>query len=796
MAVPVQSTRFRVMVRTLLCPVIAGLAFMAQAAHGIDVVGSTAPVHTASFRSYGIEEGLPQASVNALLQTRDGYLWIGTYGGLVRFDGDSFTTFHASPGGLSSSRIQSLHEDSRGRLWIGTHGDGIALYESGRFRPLDVCDRNCRVNAIRPSADGRKLWIVGSQGVFEIDPDSLQYRARDSTFDAFGSIAPMPDGNVYAAGPGGLARIDTDAVVAIGLPAGTTQVRAMEGRGRYLFLITDDWRLHRYDIIDRDWTLVRTSVPAHSRLTIANDGRLLLSGWREGGIWLLHDDGRTEPLADIPEHLHARQAYADHEGNLWIGTDTQGLWRIRPSRIGLMQSPDVGMDGPGYAVAEDGDGGMWFAMACDGLRHWDRDGVVRSVQLESTLGNDCVRSLAMDDRGRLWIGTWQGTLGRLADGHLTLARSWPQGSALNVWQNPEDRTYWAGTLRDTWQFDVDERGEVVDAQAVPALDGMVISFMTPARRGGTWFVGDHGAYRLVDGRIVEQWLQDDGAGRFLRWLYEDPDGRTLWIGSYGGGLVRIRDGEVQRYDTSSGLFDDAVSCILPDAEGRLWLGGNSGVTLLMDREIGPKGPELIILSSSDGLVPPELNGGTASSCLRDSRGRLWFTLIKGFAVIDPARFERQPRPPIAHVEHLRIAGRDLDPAGMARLDAGAGNLEIGYTAIGLSNPERLRFRYRLAPTGAWFDAGDNRNVLLPTLPWGRFAFEIQARHLGGPWSESVEIWLDRPLPWYRRQWIWLVLSLACLLALLWSTRDRRPEPDYQHLIDNARASRRNRDMAP
>lgn len=791
-----QSNLFRTMARNLACPMVAGLALMGQPAHGADVVGRAAPVYLDSHRSYGIEEGLPQASVNALLQGRDGYLWIGTYGGLVRFDGDSFRTFHAGPGGLPSSRIQSLHEDGHGRLWIGTHGDGIALYESGRFRALDVCGGNCQVNAIRPSADARTLWAVGPQGVFEIDPDSLQSRVRDSSFDAYGSIAPMPDGKVFAAGPAGLARIDADSLAAIPLPAGSGQVRAMEGRGRYLWLVTGDWRLYRHDTRAGDWSLVRASVPPHTRLTISNDGRLLMSDWPAGDTWLLHDDGSSAPLAGIPPGVHARQAHVDHEGNLWIGTDTQGLWRIRPSRIGLMQSPDVQMDGPGYSVVEDGEGGMWFAMACGGLRHWSHDGIVRSVPLESTLGNNCVRSLAMDDQGRLWIGTWQGTLGRLAEGKLTLARTWSHGDGVNVWHNPEDGSHWVGTLRDTWRLHVDAAGEIVDARPVPALDGMVISFMTPARRGGTWFVGDHGAYRLVDGRIVEQWLQDDGAGRFLRWLYEDPDGRTLWIGSYGGGLVRIRDGEVQRYDTSSGLFDDAVSCILPDAEGRLWLGGNSGVTLLMDRDIGPKGPELIILSSSDGLVPPELNGGTASSCLRDSRGRLWFTLIKGFAVIDPARFERQPRPPIAHVEHLRIAGRDLDPAGMARLDAGAGNLEIGYTAIGLSNPERLRFRYRLAPTGDWFDAGDNRNVLLPTLPWGRFAFEIQARHLGGPWSESVEIWLDRPLPWYRRQWIWLVLSLACLLALLWSTRDRRPEPDYQHLIDNARASRRNRDMAP
>lgn len=781
------------MIRKLLYAILAGLALSAQAAAGTGVIGKAEPVYIDSYRNFGIDEGLPQASVNALLQGRDGYLWIGTNGGLARFDGDSFKTFHASPGGLVSNRILSLYEDRRGRLWVGTEGAGIALYESGRFRPLDFCGGTCQVSAIRPSADGRTLWIVGPQGVFEIDPESLRYRVRHSVFNAFGHIAPMPDGNVYVSGFGGLARIEADTVVEIPLPAGSTRA-LMEGRGRYLWLVTEDWHLYRYDTIDRAWLKVRAGVSPNIRFMISNDGRLLISDWLAGGIWQLHDDGSTTPLPGIPAGVYARQAYVDHEGNLWIGNDTQGLWRIRASRIGLMQSADVQMNVPGRAVVEDGEGGFWFGVACGGLRHWSRSGEVRAVQLESTLGTECVHSLLMDDERRLWIGTWSGTLGRLENGRLTLARTWPQGSALNVWRNPDDGTYWLGTQRDTWRLDMDTKGEIVDAQPVQALDGMAISFMTPARRGGTWFVGDQGAYRLVDGRIAEQWRQEDGIGiGFPRWLYEDPDGTTLWIGSYGGGLSRIRDGSVHRYDASSGLFDDTVSCILPDADGRLWLGGNSGVSVLLDRRIEARGPELIALSASDGLTPRELNGGSVSSCLRDSRGRLWYSLIKGFAVIDPTRFNEQAAPPIVHIERLRVAGRDLEPARPEKLGPNAGNLEIRYTAIGFASPERLRFRYRLVPAGRdWLDAGDHRDVLLPILPWGRFAFEVQARQLGGAWSEPVAIRLDRPLPWYRRQWIWLVTSLACLLALLWATRDRGPVQDYEHLLEDVRASRRSR----
>lgn len=760
------------------------------------VTGKVEPVYVDSYRNFGIDQGLPQASVNALLQGRDGYLWIGTNGGLVRFDGDSFKTFGASPGGLVSNRILSLYEDRRGRLWIGTEGAGIALYESGRFRPLDFCGGTCQVNAIRPSADGRKLWVVGPQGVFEFDPETLRYRVRHSTFNAFGFIAPMPDGNVYVSGDGGLTRIGANSLTSIPLPAGNTRAR-MAGRGRYLWLIAEDWCLYRYDTLERAWKMMRAGVSPNLHFTISSDGRLLISDWLDGGIWLLHDDGSTTSLVDASTGIYARQAYVDHEDNLWIGSDTQGLWRIRTSRIGLMQSADLQMNAPGRAVVEDGEGGLWFGVACSGLRHWSRDGVVQTVRLESTLGTECVQSLLMDDKRRLWIGTWQGTLGRLENGRLTLVRTWPRGAALNVWRNPNDNTYWVGRLRDTWRLEVDTEGVVVHAQPVPALDGMAIAFMTPARKGGTWFVGDQGAYRLVNGRVVEQWRAEDGIGtRFLRWLYEDPDGTTAWIGSYGGGLIRIRAGSVQRYDTSNGLFDDTVSCILPDADGRLWLGGNRGVSILIDRNFGTRGPELIALSTSDGLVPPEMNGGTVSSCLRDSRGRLWFALIKGFAVIEPDHFNSRAGPPIVHIERLRVAGHDLDPLRPVPLDPKASNLEIGYTAIGFAGPERLRFRYRLVSVGSgneWLDAGSRRNVLVPTLPWGEFVFEVQARQLGGTWSAPVAIRLDHPLPWYRRQWIWLVISLACLLALLWTTRNRGPAQNYEHMLEDLRASRRRRE---
>src|SRR5690606_6046323 len=118
---------------------------------------------------------------------------------------------------------------------------------------------------------------------------------------------------------------------------------------------------------------------------------------------------------------------------------------------------------------------------------------------------------------------------------------------------------------------------------------------------------------------------------FARALHEDKAGDVLWVGTYGGGLNRIQDGEVRRYTSGNGLLDDTVSCILPDEQGRLWLGGNLGVTLLPAPDQAAEGIESVGFAANDGLVPPEINGGDASSCHRDAKGRLWFSLVAGFA---------------------------------------------------------------------------------------------------------------------------------------------------------------------
>jgi len=741
-----------------------------------------APTHAAVIQRYSGDDGLPQNGVNALLQRRDGHLWVATHGGLAQFDGRRFKVFRAhqevrpatenaaTGSGPSSDRILALHEDRRGRLWIGTQDAGISLYEDGVFRSLAACRGICQASAFVEGADG-SLWVASSDGVLGIDMATLRERAplRGETV-RYDLLAQTRDGTIYAGGFNGLAVVAGDRLDPVALPDGSRHVVVLKATGDDLWVATDT-DLFRFEPASGRWHL-RERRRVNNLIEDAH-GRLWL-GTLDGQ--LLHEDGAgvPQPVEGLPPMFMVSLLFDDH-GNLWIGSHNKGLFRLREPWIGLMADPQAAMNRPARAVADDAAGDLWFALSCSGLRRWRADGRIETVPLRAAIGSECAETLARDRAGGIWVGTSDGFLGRIRPGADTVepVASWPAGPSIRAIHETAEGDFWVAVARSTVVLERDAAGGGGAGRPVAALEGMAANQIVAAHSGGLWVVSDQGVVRIDGERILERWTPAQGlSSRFARAVYEDRAG-VLWVGTYGGGLNRIRGGKVDRYNRGNGLFDDTVSCILADDEGRLWFGGNRGVSLLSAVAADGRSIETVGFTVGDGLIPAEINGGTQGACHRDAHGRLWFALVEGFAMVDPARARERVAPaPQALIERVAIAGHDQPLAGPLQLDAASQNLEIGYTAVDLSAPERTHFRFRLSGVNDdWIDAGRNQTIVYPSIPWGEHLFEVQARSEGGPWSSPpATLPIHRPMPWYQRPWVWLLATLLSLLLVVDGTR--------------------------
>lgn len=736
--------------------------------------------HRVGLRVFTSDDGLPQSGVNAVVQSGDGYLWIGTFGGLARFDGLTFTVFRerlaadaASPdkmvqSGPASDRILALHEDDEGQLWIGTQDAGLSVYRHGVFRHLPVCGGVCQINDIMQAPD-RTLWIASNTGLFALERGHRRETWIDSGKAGHARLVRDGRGRVYVGGHDGFFVVAERRLRRIALPDGGARVQVLKNDGGEL-LVGTEHALYRYDPEHGRWWPLGVADPTAA--VRDPDGRWWVA-LGSGQLVQEHDDGTWH---DVPElfGMGITSLAWDDEGNLWIGSGSKGLLRVRRPLFGLVAAPTAGVNMAGRAVISDGGDGLWLGSACGGLRHWQPDGSASWRPVPLGRQNDCVTSLALDPDGTLWVGLAEGRVIRLKQGQPMPVGSWPASAPINVWRLDGGRVL-VGSGCSTFELEVDADGRIVARHRIEALQGMTISSIVPAARGGDWFVGDHGVWRLIAGQVVERWTPREGlSSRFARALYEDGKAGALWVGTYGGGLNRIQDGRVHRYDSYNGLFDDTVSCILPDARGRLWLGGNRGVTLLPRPHAAAASIESIGYAASDGLIPAEINGGHSTPCHRDTRGRLWFSLVEGFAYIDPEDIpDAQPIALRPHIEEVAVAGRRQEITGSSLvLEPFARSLEIYYTAVNLSRPRDTRFRFRLRGFDRdWVEAGQNRSILYPSVPWGKHVFEVQARLQGGEWSAvSAELRIVNPQPWYLRPWVLILATSLSLLALVGATQ--------------------------
>ena len=712
-------------------------------------------------RQYGLDswtslDGLPQNSIQAIHQTRDGYLWFGTQEGLVRFDGVRFTVFDGgNTPAFVHDDVQDLAETADGSLWIATYGGGLVRLDRGRF--TNVASE--AIGGDLSTAASVMTLAVGPTGTLWIGTlDAGLFRWRDGRLER----VPVP-GDHADAGILAVAEAD-DGTLWLGTHQGLA--RCLQGRWEAVPLPPlashqSIWALH----LDPDGTLWTAA------------GSLLLA-WR-GEHFRAHPAPAARPWDYVCDILR------DTDGDLWLGTYNGGLVRWREGRFeALTHAGGLGGDSVS-ALCQDQEGSLWVGTFHGGLNRL-HDTPFRAIDTQSGLPGNHVRAAMRTRDGALWVGLdSEGLVRRGPDGaqrQWNLADGLP-GATVHALAEGPDGSIWAGTDRGLVRLTVDGL-EVLDTRhglSHDAVRGLLVD-----SRGEVW-VGTKGggANRIVDGRItvfgpeaglpstIVRWITEDAAGRiwlgtesgvvrrgadgrfvpvapgqglercYVVSIYADSEG-VVWLGTYGNGLVRVDGDRVDILDTSDGLFEDAVYAVVEDTRGRLWLPCNRGIFGLAKDQIraylAGEVPRLepLVLGPQHGMPGTECNGGSQPSSWRDPGGQIAFATNGGLAVFDPAHVGFCERAPAVVVEEVFADNRLVSGDGLQTIAPGRRDLEIRYTGLHFHDPRGIRFRYRLEGYDAdWVDAGTRRRAYYTNLPPGHYTFRVMAANSDGVWSEQA-----------------------------------------------------------
>jgi signal transduction histidine kinase/ligand-binding sensor domain-containing protein/CheY-like chemotaxis protein len=719
-----------------------------------------------------IEDGLPQNGVRDIAQTPDGYLWIATLEGLVRFDGVRFTVFDKSnTEALKDNSINALEVSGDGSLWITTSG-GLTHLRDGRFTTYTVADglSSNKLFAMQFGPDG-SLWVTMLDGGLD--------RFKDGRFTHYFGKTIV---NWLHVGRGGgiwvllrergerlfTFKDEEFSVAGFGRPSDEVE-RIFEGRDGSLWFTTNgslnrvkDGRLSTYT--------PKEGAPA------GVGGILLFMEDRDGNLWLGTDSGlyrfRDEQFTSFARRdgLSGKvvsSLFEDREGSLWVGTVGGGLNRFKGQKF-TPYTLGMGLAGEfATAVYEDREGAFWVGTK-DGLSRL-KDGKIINYTTKDGLPNNVVKSIHQGASGNLWVGTQGAGFSRFSGGRFVSYFDSPNSGMNNVRAIYEDRagTVWVATLEGVHQF---KGGRLVTYTTAEGLPSNFAHAFYEDAGGDIWIATDGGLCRYSGGRFTTYGLNEGLSNSTVISIHADADG-TLWVGTWGGGLNRFRDGRFTPYTTREGLFDDIVFQVLDDGRGNFWMSCNRGVFKVgrdqfddLDRgRIKRLIP--VAYDADDGMPSRECNGGFQYAGWKDRGGRLWFPTIKGVVAIDPNNISTNELPPPVIVEGVTADDTALDFSRDAQAPPGTGKIEIRYTALSLLHPSRVKFKYKLEGYDEeWIDAGTQRVAHYTNLPPGAYAFRVMASNDDGVWNEAGATSRFYLQPrFYQTRWFYVLCVLAALV---------------------------------
>ena len=705
------------------------------------------------------EKGLPSSTVTAIAQTPDGYLWVGTYNGLARFDGARFVTFDpATKPALSQTRVQALFLDASGTLWINTFRGGLTSYRDGVFRnewpdqsqfdlhttlvastsnlvvfvtqfgevlQRDPAKTNADWNAVMPPAGSRpifqcadhagRLWFLTRVGRILLFASGVFHELPGDGGLAGSSINTLvtdAHGQVWAGAENEIARWNGKEFEAMTPTNGEADVHPLllfpTKAGELWVLDGDRFR----QMAGRAW--VAEATEWRGLLGPASGRAMGVHEDRDGGLWFNHygnglfhvtPDGRFQRLT-TQEGLPGDRVgawFQGSDGGVWAGVNRGGLARLRERQFHVIGSAEGLPARTALSVCADSNNAVWIGTAGGGLCRW-LDGKLTHFAVGASASANFVFSIFPQTDGGFWLSASEGEDLYQFRGGAVQRATWEVHGIKSILTDHAGRV-WMGTKAGIAVWSKNDRrilgtNDNALASAVRALAE------TPD--GTVWAGADDGAlYRCEPDGLQRFRPKDALAEQPIYSLWADHQG-VLWAGTFRGGLLRFKNGTFSRITAKQGLPVDVICQILEDNNGRLWLGTHQGIYSLEKSALNACADgqtnvvDYVTYGRHDGMASVECSDGYQPACWRGGDGRLWFTTVSGATVsggavwVNPNALKAESPPPPVLVEELSVDGESLPlRGGKITVPPGHEQFDFRFTALNFDAGEKSRFRYRI-----------------------------------------------------------------------------------------------------